>query len=107
MTSSLQKPTPGRRGRPRRLTLDAIVDTACDLPAGNLDMASIASRLKVGVATLYGYVEGREHLLRLVAERKGQLQPIVDNGQSWQDILREHARNTCNWCWGRPLPATT
>ena len=95
MTSSLQKPTPGRRGRPRRLTLDAIVDTACDLPAGNLDMASIASRLKVGVATLYGYVEGREHLLRLVAERKGQLQPIVDNGQSWQDILREHARSTC------------
>ena len=95
MTPSLRKPTPGRRGRPRRLTLDAIVDTACDLPAGNLDMASIASRLKVGGATLYGYVEGREHLLRLVAERKGQLQPIVDHGQSWQDILREHARSTC------------
>lgn len=88
-------------GRPRRLTLDAIVEAACALPAEQLDMASVAGRLKVGVATLYGYVEGREHLLRLMAERKGQIAPITDRGQSWQDILREHAeglyRTAINW----------
>ncbi|PLW81364.1 hypothetical protein CWI75_16150 [Kineobactrum sediminis] len=78
-------------GRPRRLTLEAIVDAACELEPSELGMASIASRLKVGVATLYGYVDGREHLLRLIAERKGQIEPIVDRGQSWQAILREHA----------------
>lgn len=96
--------TPGKRrgaGRPRRLTLEAIVDAACELDADTLDMASIATRLKVGVATLYGYVEGREHLLRLVAERKGQIEPIIDRGQSWQAILREHAASlyqiAMNW----------
>lgn len=29
----------------------------------------LAERLNTGVATLYGYVRGREHLLELVAER--------------------------------------
>lgn len=93
MSESVQDKRRPRRsaGRPRRLTLDAIVEAACALPVEQLDMASVAARLKVGVATLYGYVEGREHLLRLMAERKGQIEPIVDRGQSWQDILREHA----------------
>lgn len=95
MNASPRNASSPRRGRPRRLTLEAIVDTACAIAPGNLDMATVARHLKVGVATLYGYVEGREHLLRLVTERKGQLQPIIDRGQSWQDILREHARSTC------------
>ena len=94
MTLLTQKSSAKRRGRPRSLTLDTIVTTACELPPGRLDMATLAEKLKVGVATLYGYVEGREHLMRLVSERKGELQPIIDHGQSWQDILREHARST-------------
>lgn len=94
MTTLTHKSSAKRRGRPRSLTLDNIVQTACELPPGALDMATLAGRLKVGVATLYGYVEGREHLMRLVTERKGQLQPILDHGQPWQDILREHARST-------------
>lgn len=64
------------------------------MPPSELDMASIAKRLGVGVATLYGYVEGREQLLHLVAQRKSQLERIVDRGQSWQEILREHAQKT-------------
>lgn len=103
MTQNLQPKRATRRsaGRPRRLTLEAVVEAACALPREELDMASVAARLKVGVATLYGYVEGREHLLRLMAERKGQIAPIVDRGQSWQDILREHAdglyRTAMDW----------
>lgn len=81
-------------GRPRRLTLDAIVEAACGLAPDELDMASIANSLNVGVATLYGYVEGREQLLHLVAQRKSQLERIADCGQSWQQILREHAEKT-------------
>lgn len=81
-------------GRPRRLTLNAIVEAACGFASDELDMASVAKSLGVGVATLYGYVEGREQLLHLVAQRKSQLERIADRGQPWQEILREHAART-------------
>lgn len=81
-------------GRPRRLTLEAIVDAACEVGVANLDMALVAERLNAGVATLYGYVRGREHLLELVAERLAGDSQLKDRGQSWQDILREHAAVT-------------
>lgn len=81
-------------GRPRRLTLEAIVDAACDVPLDELEMASIARRLNVGAATLYGYIENREQLVNLVTQRKSQLEHIVERGQSWPEILREHARKT-------------
>jgi len=80
-------------GRPRRLCVDDIVNAACEFPPNGLDMAGVAERLNVGVATLYGYIEGRDHLMRLVAERKTRLTSIVDRGQSWEDIVREHAAN--------------
>ncbi|HEX7875273.1 MAG TPA: hypothetical protein VF489_01680 [Sphingobium sp.] len=78
-------------GRPRRLTLDAIVDAACEVGVANLEMGLVAERLNTGVATLYGYVSGRDHLLQLVTERLAGQSLIRDRGQSWQDILREHA----------------
>lgn len=78
-------------GRPRRLTLDAIVDAACEVGVANLEMGLVAERLNTGVATLYGYVQGRDHLLQLVTERLVGQSLIRDRGQSWQEILREHA----------------
>lgn len=78
-------------GRPRRLTLDAIVDAACEVGVANLEMSLVAERLSTGVGTLYGYVRGRDHLLQLVTERLAGQSQIGDHGQSWQDILREHA----------------
>lgn len=96
MESQPQKQQRSRRtaGRPRRLTLDAIVEAACRLAPAELDMASVARSLDVGVATLYGYVEGREQLLHLVAQRKSQLERIADRGQPWQEVVREHAGKT-------------
>lgn len=88
-------PEPARTaGRPRRLTLEAIVDAACELGVANLDMGMVAERLNAGVATLYGYVRGRQHLLELVAERLASESELKDRGQSWQDVLREHAAVT-------------
>jgi AcrR family transcriptional regulator len=81
-------------GRPRRLTLDAIVDAACEVGIAKLEMGLVAERLNTGVATLYGYVRGRDHLLELVAQRLVGQALIKDEGQSWQDILREHATLT-------------
>ena len=83
----------GRRsaGRPRSLTLEAIVDAACRIDANDLCMSAVAKALNVGVATLYGYVEGIEQLVELVSRRKGRLQPMYDEGQSWDELLRDHA----------------
>ncbi|HKX22818.1 MAG TPA: hypothetical protein VJM81_06030 [Rhizorhapis sp.] len=81
-------------GRPRRLTLEAIVDAACEVGVANLDMGLVAERLNTGVATLYGYVKGRDHLLELVAERLAADSGLRDTGQSWQDIVWEHAAVT-------------
>jgi len=56
-----------------------------------LEMCSVAQQLNTGVATLYGYVRGRDHLLELVAERMAS-RAIVDNyGGTWQEVLRGHA----------------
>ena len=81
-------------GRPRRLTLEAIVDAACEVGIAKLEMSLVAEKLNTGVATLYGYVRGREHLLELVAQRLVGQALIKDEGQSWQEILREHATIT-------------
>lgn len=78
-------------GRPRRLSLDAIVDAACVVGIEQLEMCSVAQQLKTGVATLYGYVRGRDHLLELVAERMAS-RAIPDNyGGRWQEVLLGHA----------------
>jgi AcrR family transcriptional regulator len=80
-----------RPGRPRSITLDAVIDAACDLGPDRVEMTSVAERLGVGVATLYRYVRDRDHLMRLVAARRTRNEGIPDRGQSWQDALREHA----------------
>lgn len=79
------------QGRPRRLTIDTIIDTACEIGIDRLDMAGLAAKLGTGVATLYGYVDNYDHLIHLTLQRLGQSTLIVDHGQSWQAVLREHA----------------
>ena len=91
------KTLPPRRrtvGRPPRFTLEEIVDAACEIGLDSVDMVSVAKKLGIGVATLYGYVESRDHLTRLVAQRLASRSGIEDTGQSWQDALREHARRS-------------
>jgi len=78
-------------GRPRRVTLDAVVDAACEFGIDQIEMGPVAERLGVGVATLYRYVRDRDHLVELVAARRSRREGVVDRGQSWQDALRESA----------------
>lgn len=78
-------------GRPRRLTLEAIVDAACRVGIEQLEMSLVAERLNTGVATLYGYVRGRDHLLELVADRMASQALADDFGGTWQEVLRGHA----------------
>lgn len=78
-------------GRPRRLTLDRLLDTALDMGLADLSMKDLASRLEVGIATLYRYVENREALIRLAAGRRAQRAAPLDIGQPWQDITCQYA----------------
>lgn len=83
----------GRRpaGRPRRLSLDAVVDAACAIGIERLDMAVLADHLNTGVATLYGYVRGRDHLRQLVAQRTALHALDRVEANEWQGLLRAHA----------------
>lgn len=73
------------------MSLEQVIDAACEIGLERLDMTVLAHRLGIGVATLYGYVDGRDHLLRLVAGRLTGSSTVVDSGQSWQAALREYA----------------
>lgn len=80
-------------GRPRRLTLDELLDAALELGLADLSMKELASRLGVGIATLYRYVDNRDALIRLAAGRRARRAAPVDTGQSWQTIVCQYAES--------------
>jgi AcrR family transcriptional regulator len=78
-------------GRPRRLTLRAVVEAASKMGLEDLSMSGLAARLGVGIATLYTYVESRDELLRLVAVHRAWRPHLPDTNQHWSEIVRAHA----------------
>jgi AcrR family transcriptional regulator len=86
-SETLAKPA----GRPRRLTLDAIIEVAEELGLENLSVIAVAARLGVAIGTIYTYVENREELERLVAVRRAWRPQVWDTNQHWSDIVRAHA----------------
>lgn len=78
-------------GRPRRLTLDTLLDAANEMGLHQVNMKALSARLGVGIATLYRYVENRDELVRLAATRQALRRPPPDTGQPWQDILIGYA----------------
>ncbi|WP_016746551.1 TetR/AcrR family transcriptional regulator [Rhizorhabdus wittichii] len=85
-------PSPARQaGRPRRLTLDRLLDTAIELGLADLNMKELAAHLGVGIATLYRYVENRDALIRLAAGRQATRSAPVDSGQPWREIVLDYA----------------
>lgn len=79
-------------GRPRRLTLEQVLDAAVELGLEDLTMAAVAKRLGVGVAVLYSYVKSREELLRFAAIRAALQHGIPgDKGQHWAQYITDYA----------------
>lgn len=70
-----------------------MLDTALDMGLADLSMKDLASRLEVGIATLYRYVDNREALIRLAAGRRAQRAAPVDTGQPWQEITCQYAES--------------
>lgn len=83
----------GRRvGRPRRLTIDQVLDAGLALGLDSLTMGAVAERLGVTITVLYSYVSNRDELVRLVAARASQTHDFPsDNGQHWTLYVAGHA----------------
>jgi AcrR family transcriptional regulator len=78
-------------GRPRRLTLDRLLDAAIECGLNDLNMKDLAARLGVGIATLYRYVENRDTLVRLATGRQANRLVPPDHGQGWADLAGAYA----------------
>lgn len=90
--SSLPDSTEGRRvGRPRRLTLDVLLDTANEMGLQNLSMKRLSARLGVGIATVYRYVSDRDELVRLALARRAYRPFVVEDGDHWANVVRNYA----------------
>lgn len=84
---------PQKRGRPRRLTLDQVIEAALAVGLERLTMAAVADHLGVGKAVLYGYVKGRDELLQLARAQKVRRHSFpADHGQPWAQWVLEYAR---------------
>lgn len=83
-----------RSGRPRRLTIEQVLEAGAALGLENLTMAAVAEKLGVRITVLYGYVANKEELLRLVATRASEEVDFPkDEGQDWQRYAAEHAQS--------------
>jgi AcrR family transcriptional regulator len=91
--AATQSPPARRAGRPRRLTLDQILDAGLAIGLdNNLTMAAVAERLGVSATVLYGYVSGREELIRFASARAAQDHGFPDDeGQFWAIYAAQHA----------------
>jgi AcrR family transcriptional regulator len=89
-------------GRPRVLTLLAIIEAACAIEPSDFSMTAVAQKLGVSVGTLYTYVESRNELERWVSLRRLRSSRITDTGQTWQEVIRTLIRNAVIWFAGDP-----
>lgn len=84
-----------KRGRPARLSREAIATAALDMDIAQLSMNAVAERLGVAKSSLYGWVSSREDLLGIMSDvvidrclpRKGP------DGGDWREWLAELARS--------------
>lgn len=80
-------------GRPARISRDAIAEAAHEIGLEDLTLKAVASRLGVGVPSLYHHIGGRDELLQLAAEHAvRRLHLPEDHGQHWAEWLLEWAR---------------
>jgi len=84
------------RGRPARLSSDAIVEAALSLletgTMGDLTLSRIAESLGVSTMSLYTYFASRDALLEAVAAQAFSRLELPARGRRWQD-------NLLAWLW--------
>jgi TetR/AcrR family tetracycline transcriptional repressor len=90
-------PTRSKRGRPRSLTEEQIVDAAVQLartaPLEHVSMRALADALGVPVMTIYNYVASKDALYELVINHVMRSVRIPDRDEgTWEDRLKQLER---------------
>lgn len=89
------QPAPAQRGPQRGLTIDQIVTAAItladELGYAAISMAAVAKRLGFTTMSLYRYVDAKDTLLALLADRAMGPAPTIDRTGGWRQGLRNWA----------------
>lgn len=85
----------GRRGRPPRLTRQAVADAVLAIGFPGLTFAAVRAELAVGETTLFRHTPNRDELVRLGLGRMVELTvwPALEGG--WREVLTAYAH--CLW----------
>lgn len=86
---------PGTRGPRRGLSLDQILDSAIELAdeegLAALSMARVAKNLGFTTMSLYRYVDSKDELIELIADRALGAPPDLSSDLPWREGLHEWA----------------
>jgi len=97
-----------RRGRPRRLTVEQVIQAAIELVSSNgvraMTMEAVARELGVGTMTLYGYVDSRDDLIDRAVAYLLTGAPAVPTAATgnWLETVVSHCLAARRWLVARP-----
>ena len=77
-----------RRGRPKSLNRERIVDEALKLQPHEFSLPRVAEELGVSLQALYHYFPNKEALSAAMVQRLNELVEIADNQVPWHEYLR-------------------
>lgn len=77
------------RGRPRRLSVDAIVEAAVSDGLAEFSMPSVAARLGVAHSGLYRYVDSHQDLVVRALDHIARAAPWPPAEQPWRQLLEQ------------------
>ena len=79
----------GKRGRPKQLTRETIVEAAARFRQSELNLNNLAKALEVTPQSLYHYFPSIKAIDESVAEFVAESVPSPDPGLCWQDYFRQ------------------
>jgi AcrR family transcriptional regulator len=83
-----------RRGRPAKVSREALADAAVELGFTEFTLAEVAARLSVSLQTVYNHVRDRDELLLLAAEGLEERHVLPPEGDmDWLDWSRAAAHS--------------
>ena len=92
-----------KRGRPARLTAQAVIDAAKEVGLASVTLAAVADRLGVSIAAIYRYVKNREELVSLAAfDVALKRQTPAEAHGDWREFARGYARSMVEWLSAEP-----
>lgn len=92
-----------RRGRPPRVSPEAILDAVDAKKASDWTMASIAAELGVSEPAIYYHFPSKQALLLALGARVMSQLPLPDERDDWETWLVEFAEGTLAFCQQHPF----